>query len=183
MFTRKPSARRLIYAISGALLLSTGLAHPVHAQTDMTPAEHDALQIVQDWFAAWSAKDDAKVASYLSPNVVFRSYTDSPICHGPGPILTRYKAIMSRGAVISNFRGFAVADQISGRPQPKDWGVDVLISRTDTLRFNQNGQDRTVAITASGFFVIADGKIQEFWEEPAQPPRHGGPALTCEGGL
>ncbi|MGH8142289.1 MAG: nuclear transport factor 2 family protein [Steroidobacteraceae bacterium] len=181
MSTCRSRALRLFYAFSGALLLSAGLAHPVVAQTEqMTPEEQAAVQLVQDWFAAWNSKDTSKVASYLAPNVVFRSYTNSPICHGPGPILTRYKFIMSLGAVISDVKAFAVADRIAGRPTPKGWGVDVLSSRIDMVRFNGG---KPVALTASGFFIINQGKIQEFWEEPAQPAARRGPPPTCAGGL
>ncbi len=172
----------VIGSIGMSLLLSFAVVHPAAAQSeDMTPEERAAVQLVRDWFAAWNAKDTQKVASYLAPGVVFRSYTSSPICHGPGPILTRYKFIMSLGAVISDVRAFAVEDRIAGQPQPKGWGVDVLSSRVDTVRFNKRGPRRR--ITASGFFIIANGKIQEFWEEPAQPASQRAVPLTCAGGL
>jgi len=69
-----------------------GPSHPAMAQTEqMTPAEQAAVQLVQDWFTAWNTKDTDKVASYLSPNVEFRYQMGSPVCHGPGPVLARYK--------------------------------------------------------------------------------------------
>lgn len=169
-------------ALGMAALLLSGLSQQAAAQaTQATPDEQAAVELVRDWFAAWNAKDTQKVASYLAPDVVFRSYTDSPICHGPGPLLTRYKFIMSLDAVISNVQAFAVADRIAGQPRPKGWGVAVLSTRVDSVRFKRGGPRRE--LTASGFFIVADGKIQEFWEEPAQPASQRAAPLTCAGGL
>lgn len=156
MFIRIPGARRLVCLFGGALLLSMGSAHPTMAQSpQMTPEEQAAVQLVRDWFAAWNTRDADKVASYLSPNVVFRSNMTSPICHGPGPIITRYKFIMSLGTKVSDVKAFAVEDRIGGKSRP-GWGIAVLSSRLDTFT---SGRLFPGGLTASGFFIVANGKI------------------------
>lgn len=180
MSIRKPNVRQLVYAFSGALLLSMGLAHPGVAQTSqMTPDEKAAVQLVRDWFAAWNTKDANKVASYLSPTVVFHSSMISPTCQGPGPIMARYKEIMSRVANVSDVKAFAVADRRAGKSQP-GWGVAVLTSRVDTFIDSKLVPG---GLKVSGFLIVADGKIQEFWEEPAQRRAQLGPTRTCAEGL
>lgn len=180
MSIRKTSARALLHAFSGTLLVSMGFAHSAIAQTpQITPEEQAAVQLVQAWFAAWNTKDAAKVASYLSPDVVFHSSMISLTCHGPGPIMTRYKEIISRIAKVSDVKTFAVADRRAGKSQP-GWGVAVLTSRVDTFADSKSVPG---GLRASAFFIVADGKIQEFWEEPAQRRPPGGPTRTCADGL
>jgi len=184
MTTRKASGRCRAYAVGGALLLLMGLAQPGSAQTEsMTPEERDAVQLVKDWFAAWNTKDTEKVASYLSPSVLFLSYTNSPLCHGPGPIIARYKVIQALGVEVSDVKAVTVASRTglpSGGPQPTGWSVAVLSSRIDSAIINGTRKSGTM----SGFFVIANGKIQEFWEEPDRSPAGKQTQLyTCASGL
>ncbi len=188
MTARYVGKRRPLYALAlcGALLLTMGVSRRAVAQDQqLAPAQQAAVQVVKDWLDALDNNDPQKALSYMTPNVEFRFGTGSQLCHGPQPVLARLNHMMMLfNPKISDLKIYAV-----GGPR----GTAVLTSRIDTV--NQGGKPGAPRVKApfAAFFVVVNGKIDEWYENPVfmgqgGPPGAGAPArprapATCESGL
>jgi limonene-1,2-epoxide hydrolase len=129
----------------------------------MTPQERADVQVVRDWFAAWSSKDPEKVASYMGGEVVFRPVPDQPMGHGRAEFVKRERRLLQAGPTAQIIQVFAVGGPI---------GTAVLIKRRD--RLTMNGKALVLGPVAA-FFRVEHGKIQEWLDIPLEAMRGMGP--------
>jgi hypothetical protein len=120
-----------------------------------TEQERGAIQLVEDWSAAWSSGDPQKVASYVADDVVF-----SP--NFPDELAMESRARLTE--VISYFvkmrPRFEVTQTLAVGGSA---GTVVLARRID--RFPNNPRPTLNA----AFFWIKDGKIRQWYDMPMQP--------------
>lgn len=170
MSIRYTCMRRALYAVAlaGSFLLSMGMSYRAVAQDQqLAPQQRADVQVVKDWLNALDADDAQKALSYMTPNVEFRFGTGSQVCHGPQPVLARLNhMIMLFNPKISDLKIYAV-----GGPR----GTAVLTSRIDTV--NEGGKPGAARVKApfAAFFVVVNGKIDEWYENPVFMGQGGGP--------
>lgn len=134
-------------------LVVAGLARPVQAQTAaLTKQEQDAIQVVNDWNAAWSTGDAEKVGEFMSENCVFRLFlNDTELRIGRAEFVKALKQIFENGNGAVRTKKAVETYAVGGEN-----GTAVMQRRVDTVR----GQERIVPVM--GFFRVKDGQIQEW---------------------
>lgn len=125
--------------------------------TPMTPQERAAADLIREWFAAWEAKDPAKVASLLDENVEFRPTPAEPMQIGRATFLKQFRRVLEAGPREDVTVVYAV-----GGPT----GTAVLTKRVDSLTLD----GRTLVVPLAAFFRVDHGKIQEFLDIPLRVP-------------
>ena len=156
---RKGIDRRQILSVAGAGVATAVLAGPVAAQTPsgFTAQEKANMQVIDDFIAAWNAKESAKVQSLFADDARFAVGEI-----GKTPSFTK-----------PNFGGMldgAKSVSMVVTPGTK-WarGPVVTHERTDKIVL---GNDFTIAGKYIAVFTLRDGKIVDFidfeFERPAK---------------
>jgi limonene-1,2-epoxide hydrolase len=138
------------------------------AQTrPQTKEELAAIRLIEQWAAAFGARDPEKIGSYMAENGEFDDDPREPPKKGRTALIDKIgKYVAGGGLSMKVTETFA----ISGEE-----GTAVLVKRMDT--FVVNGRKMTAPI--AGFFWVKDGKIQMWVDrtlipETAPPPPNAG---------
>ena len=155
-------SRRRLLSATGAGMVAAVVAGPAAAQTPIafSAQEKNNMQVIDDFIAAWNAKDGTKVQSFFADDARFAVGEI-----GKTPSLTK-----------PNFGGLiAGAKSVSMVITPgTKWarGPVVTHERTDNIVM---GNDRAIAGKYIAVFTLRGGKIVDFidfeFERPAQPAR------------
>ena len=155
---QKRMNRRSALTAAGMGMLALGLSHEAAAQTAaLTAQERANIKIVEDFLAAWNAKDGAKVMSYFAEDARFSN-------GAPGNTRPWSKP---------NFEGFITgAKRLKMTVTPGTiWarGPVVTLERTDDIETAQGStgpSGRFIAV-----YTVRDGKIVDFLDFlSARPP-------------
>lgn len=116
------------------------------AAAEWTPAEKAAVQVVNDFCAAWATSDVAKIVSYMSEDALFRQGAN--VWNGRQASFDRISKVFAQYPKIE----FEVVETFARGPivfnERKDW-------------LDQPGQPRRL-IHLVGVFVVRNGKIAEW---------------------
>jgi limonene-1,2-epoxide hydrolase len=159
---KKRVSRRKVLSASGAGIAAAVIAGPAAAQTSaaFTAQEKSNMQVIDDFIAAWNAKDGTKVQSFFADDARFAVGEI-----GKTPSFTK----PNFGGLIGGAKSVSMVITPGTR-----WarGPVVTHERTDNIVM---GNDRVIAGKYIAVFTLRDGKIVDFvdfeFERPAQPPR------------
>lgn len=148
------ASRRTFIAAAGsaaalAAFVRPGIAHAA----DMSTIEKANEKVVNDFCAAWETLDSEKLGSFLTDDATFRMIESSPRVDG-------------RETIMGGIKGF-LANAKSARFEmirSTVMGNTVLNERIDHFDMG----DRQMAFHITGFFLVNDGKIQE-WQDYTWP--------------
>lgn len=159
-FTWKMSALAMV---AFGFVMAMGLSSEAFAQAPaaMTAQEKANMQVIDDFIAAWNAKDGAKVMSFFSDDARFAV---GEIGKTPAPNKPNFAGLLSGAKSVS----------MVITPGTK-WarGPVVTHERVDKIVANMGGTERTIAGKYIAVFTLRDGKIVDFtdyeFERPAPP--------------
>jgi limonene-1,2-epoxide hydrolase len=161
------------HLVAIAFVAATALAGPTEAEAQARPQtaeEQAAIKIIEQWAAAFGARDPERIGSYMAENGEFDDDPREPPKKGRKAVIDKIRRVVTAGMLsLKVTEAFA----ISGEE-----GTAVLVKRLDTFP-SVNGRMTTAPI--AGFFWVKDGKIQ-LWvdrtlvpETAPLPPNAGVP--------
>jgi limonene-1,2-epoxide hydrolase len=113
---------------------------------DWTDAEKANVKVVNDFCAAWSARDVARTLPFLSTDVVYRMTETTAPANGHEGVIDRLKPTVDRAARVE----FKVLDTYAAGP--------IVINH----RIDHFATDRPLTWEGVGVFFVKDGKIKEW---------------------
>ena len=141
--------RRTFVSGSGIALLGAlgGSANSVAAE--LTPAEEANVKIVNDFCAAWSTLDLARVTALMSDDSVYRMTETTPPVTGHAALIAQMQPWVDTSDAIE----FRVVETFAKGPLVVNHRVDSFESTTRPLTWE-----------GVGVFLVQDGKIKEWFD-------------------
>ena len=148
------ASRRTFIATAGSAAAVAAFVRPGSANAaDISDIEKANEKVVNDFCAAWESLDADKLGSFLTDDATFRMIESRPRVDG-------------RDAIVGGIKGF-LANAKSARFEmirSTVMGNTVLNERIDHFDMGE----RQMAFHITGFFLVKDGKIQE-WQDYTWP--------------
>ncbi len=148
------ATRRTFFAAAGTAAAVAAFVRPGKADAaEIGDIEKANEKVVNDFCAAWETLDADKLGSFLADEATFRMIESSPRVEG-------------REAIVGGIKGF-LANAKSARFEmirSTVMGNTVLNERIDHFDMGE----RQMAFHITGFFLVNDGKIQE-WQDYTWP--------------
>ncbi|MBI1784919.1 nuclear transport factor 2 family protein [Candidatus Sumerlaeota bacterium] len=121
------------------------------AEEAKAPTEQEAanMKVVNDFCAAWAAKDADKLGEFLADNAVFRSNDKAPMTNG-------------REAIVKSFGIFLKMASTAEFVVHRTTAIGNIVLNERTDKFTMGGQDK--AYHMSGVFCVKEGKIVEWFD-------------------
>jgi limonene-1,2-epoxide hydrolase len=135
-------------------------ALPGKPPSTWNPQERAAVKVIQDWIAAWIAKDPKRLAADMSQDCVFRGDPVEPLQHGRD----QFQAFATK--VMNGWTDLKI-EQIL--PVGGVWDTSVLMRRLDTLPDDMAKRSGFKTVPVAAFFRVKDGKIEEWLDAPLIP--------------
>ena len=146
MLTRDADRRGFLLKAGLGSLGIAGMARTTSA-AEWSAAEKANVQVVNDFCAAWSTGDVAKIVSYMSSDVAFKNGATATMV-GRDASAERIKGVFARYKSIV----FEVVETFARGPIVMNERIDYLVQPDGTRR----------DIPLVGVFALKDGKITEW---------------------
>ncbi len=162
MRTDRSANRSILCFVAACALLMAGFSNIVSAQSSAkpparwNPQERAAVELVEEWIAAWKAKDAKQIAALMAEDCVFRPDPKDAWQQGRDKL---YEHAVKSG-LMRDSKDIKITEIY---PVGGAGDTFVLMKRIDYLDRSFNGSN---AVPVAAFFRVKDGKIEEWLDEP-----------------